>query len=195
MVKIRIPPFTRKPVETFFTSDTHFGHANVIKYSERPFLNVEEMNEGLIERWNERVSKGDHVYHLGDFSLTSKKEPHDVFFRLNGRIHLVRGNHDKVIKGWLQDQFEWVKDYHEMKGPGDVKIVLCHYGFMVWNKSHYGSWHLHGHSHGNLQNPNEVRRLDVGVDTHDYYPYSMDEVEEIMDGLGIFPVDHHRPRR
>lgn len=80
---------------TWFTSDTHFYHTNIIKYCDRPFSDVNEMNEKIIRNWNERVMPNDLVFHLGDFGLFKRdKRPESVLNRLNGRIYLIRGNHD-----------------------------------------------------------------------------------------------------
>lgn len=68
--------------------------------------------------------------------------------------------------------------------------MLCHYAFEVWNKKHYGSWHLHGHSHGALKF-RDIKRLDVGVDTNNYMPYSMDEIQGIMLKRGDDTPDGH----
>ena len=78
----------------FLTSDTHFNHGNIIKYCNRPYANVENMNEAMIESWNRFVGKDDIVYHLGDFAMGSKDEIERLVARLNGRIKLVKGNHD-----------------------------------------------------------------------------------------------------
>ena len=104
----------------WFTSDSHFNHYNVIKYSGRPWETVEDMNEGLIERWNECVKKGDTVYHLGDFTLTMRTELIDEWLgRLNGTIRLVRGNHDNWVKRLVRlkhkDKFKWIDNYKERR--------------------------------------------------------------------------------
>jgi len=187
-------------METFFTADTHFDHRGICNLAERPFDDVQHMNEMLIEAWNARVSQGDRVFHVGDFSLSSKERTLKFISRLNGQIFLLRGNHDKVIKSSLIDKFGWVKDYYELKEPlvgESKKIVLCHYAFMVWNKSHYGSWHLHGHSHGSLHDDCIAKRMDVGVDNHpDYAPFHLDEVEKFMSKREGHVIDHHdRSRR
>ena len=75
-------------------SDTHFNHANIIKYCSRPFESIEQMNEELIKRWNNTVAKDDIVYHLGDFAFGSKEQLKEILGRLNGRVRLVMGNHD-----------------------------------------------------------------------------------------------------
>ncbi len=79
----------------FFTSDQHFGHKNIIKFSNRPFNSVEEMDEMMIQRWNEKVGETDEVYHLGDVGLASSGKLRKILERLNGKIYLIKGNHEK----------------------------------------------------------------------------------------------------
>ena len=84
----------------WFTSDTHFSHANIIKYCHRPFASVEEMDEQLVSRWNAAVGPNDTVYHLGDFAVGDGKRFAKRVSRLNGRIKILPGSHDH---GWLGD--------------------------------------------------------------------------------------------
>ena len=177
--------------EVFFTADTHFGHKAIIKYSERPFEHLGQMDEALIAGWNERVGSKDEVYHLGDVSFWAPARTQAILDALNGKIYLVRGNHDKRIRGALEDRFEWVKDYYEYRRDKQ-SAILCHYPFETWRKSHHGSWHLHGHSHGALTQ--RGRRLDVGVDTNDLRPYHWDEIVDFMSQQEFVPVDHHGRR-
>ena len=178
--------------QTFVTSDTHFGHANIIKYSKRPFRDVHDMDEQLIQRWNAKVPSNSIVYHIGDFAFAEPSRLRELVRRLNGTIRLVRGNHDKRIRGDDVKLFDWVRDYYEAAGPGKRKIVMCHYPMVTWNKSHAGSWMLHGHCHGNLTMP-ETTRLDVGVDTHpNYEPYSLNEITRIMAKRTYLVADHHK---
>lgn len=163
----------------FFTADHHFGHKAIIRYSNRPFANIWEMNQSLVDRWNEVVGKDDEVYHLGDLVFGSRKTLKHIIESLNGKIHLIKGNHDKNIRGWVKDLFASVSNYKEIN-MDKQKVVLCHFPFRTWNKSHYGAFHLHGHSHGSL-GPEGTLRLDVGVDTNDYYPYSWDQVRFILE--------------
>ncbi len=158
----------------WFTADHHFNHSNVITYSKRPFANVEEMNEELIKKWNEVDKKGDTVYHLGDFSFSKAKQFKD---RLNGQIHLIRGNHDRESDEVYRKLFVSVSDIKIFK-TFEPHIILCHYALRVWNKCHYGTWHLYGHSHGHL--PDYGLSMDVGIDTNNYYPYSYEEIKEKM---------------
>lgn len=185
----------------WFTSDLHFGHRAIIRYSRRPWPDADAMADGLVERWNARVALADHVYVLGDFALLPRKRIGAVLERLNGTKYLVRGNHDHNAKGL----FEWEKDLHTLKVEDDrveggyQRIVLCHYPLLVWDRRHYGAWHLHGHSHGNLPDDPGALRLDVGVDVHGWAPLSYADVREIMETRPCWPcskpVDHHgRPR-
>lgn len=135
---------------TWFTSDHHFGHENIIEYAGRLFENVEKMDEALIGSWNMVVAPGDIVYHLGDFTLG--KEANKYFSRLHGHIKVLDNpwHHDKR---WLKYRYPYV----EIVDPIVVLerphvIVLCHYPFAEWDRKHHGSWHLHGHSH-NAFNP------------------------------------------
>jgi calcineurin-like phosphoesterase family protein len=178
-------------------SDTHFGHANIIKYSNRPFSDVEEMNEMMIQEWNKLVKPSDQVYHNGDFAFLQLDKLKRLLWRLNGNIHLMLGNHDKEITKHRADllkhgKFVTIQHYHELKVAGKM-IVLFHYGQRVWNKSHHGSIMLYGHSHGSL--PPHGLSVDVGVDckeiTHEYRPIHLDEVLKYMSKREAVVVDHH----
>lgn len=175
----------------WFTSDTHFGHANVIKYSNRPFDDVEEMNESLIKTWNDRVSEKDIIYHLGDFSFLGEKETMNILRRLNGHKHLILGNHDDSRWDWKY--FESVNYYKEVKHD-KKKIILMHYPIESWNGAHRGSWHLHGHCHGNLDNGLNTR-IDVGVDCFRYAPVSFEEISKLMEKRAFIAVDHHETNK
>ena len=150
----------------FVTSDQHFDHKNIIKYSERPFDSLDDMHEGIIKRWNSTVTPKDTVFVIVDFCFG--KNPH-YLDRLNGTLHLVKGNHDS--KATIRHpKWESVSDYKEMKHEG-VSFVLCHYPFETWRKSHHGSIHLHGHCHGNSKEV--VNRWDGGVDVFDFTPVNL----------------------
>jgi len=192
----------------FFSSDHHFGHRAIIDYADRPFETVGEMDDALVEAWNARVSPKDEVYYLGDISMTRTSRTAELVNRLNGRIYYLRGNHDDALKPVVTARFEWVKDYYELRhqkagtqeqwGRHAAKIILFHYPIQVWRENHFGSWHLHGHSHGSLRplpSQENIRRLDVSVDTRpDYAPYSLDEITEIMSTREHRPMDHHGRR-
>ena len=169
----------------FFTSDHHFGHKNIIQFSERPFKDVAEMDDILIERWNEKVSPEDEVYHLGDMGLSSSGKLRKILDRLNGKIYLINGNHEKSAQT-CHTRFEWIKDYYELVikddefERGEQLIVLFHYSMREWNASHWGTYHLYGHAHGTLADDPTSLSFDIGVDCHNFYPLSYEEVKAIM---------------
>jgi len=181
----------------FFTADTHFLHKNICEYSNRPFDSIEEMTETIVNRWNAVVAPGDTVFHLGDFAISYGKKHEkpidDLLSRLNGNKWLIYGNHDREE---VKKNSRWVKvlGYHELKvdlgGDHKTKIVLSHYAMRTWNQSHRGSFMLHGHSHGNLEDIGG-RTMDVGVDCHNFWPISIDQVNEFMKDRHHEPVDHH----
>lgn len=152
----------------YLTSDLHFGHYNIIKYCNRPFLSVEDMDNEMIKRWNSKVSPNDIVYVVGDFAIS--KSPSYYFQKLNGKKHLIKGNHDG--KKTLSLPWNSISDLLEIK-YNNKTIVCCHYAMRVWNKKHYGTLHAYGHSHNTL--PAWEGALDVGVDAHNFYPISVDE--------------------
>ena len=176
----------------FFTADTHFFHTNIIKYCNRPFKDSIEMNETIIRRWNDKVGRDDLIFHLGDFAFVKNRRLlHLLLERLNGKIVLIKGNHDKFV--WEnRDLFYAHHDsYHEIC-LGGQDITLCHYKMAIWNKSHRGAWHLYGHSHGTAPNHTSELSFDVGVDCHHFTPLSLDDVARIMTTEKNFkPIDHH----
>lgn len=188
----------------FFTGDTHFRHTNIIKYCNRPFASTDEHDKGLINNWNSVVTPNDDVYHVGDFAFLKHPRAmvddltfNNLISRLNGTIHFLWGNHDKelfkfkndIIKKWGK-KFIFLGHYYELKHEGQF-IVLSHYAHRVWNKSHHGSWHLYGHSHGTLPDDSHARSIDVGVDCHNYRPIEFNQVKEIMAKKHWTPLDHH----
>lgn len=159
----------------FFTSDHHFGHVNILKYSSRPFSNIEEMNEKLIENWNSIIASNDVVYHLGDFSMGGFEK---YVKRLSGNIIFIKGSHDKQNWPYMIELYpEGLRDEFGNKRL----IVLCHYSLRSWPKSHYASWSLFGHHHGKLE-PYGLS-FDIGVDCNNYYPFSLDEIIKKMKKL------------
>ena len=157
----------------WITADTHFGHANIIKYCQRPFSSVEEMDEAIISRWNAVVKPKDTIYHLGDFTL--KKSANEYLDKLNGKILFIPGSHDywlkKVDLNKYKGKLEILPLYKTIKICGE-KVTLCHYPMSSWDSSFYGSIHFHGHSHGKSEQiPN---RFDVGVDCNDFYPFNLE---------------------
>lgn len=165
---------------TIFTSDTHFGHANVIKYCDRPYASAEEMDAALIKNWNAKIQPKDTVWHLGDVAFAPKERTCEILSQLNGRKNLVLGNHDRRFKNdpELRSFFESIHDGFVEMNIGKTSFFLCHYPMLSWNKSFHGSIHLHGHCHGKVKYDTNILRLDVGVDA--YGPIETNEIISML---------------
>ncbi|GGD87979.1 hydrolase [Aureimonas endophytica] len=156
----------------WFTSDTHFGHANVIRLSNRPFEGISEMREHLIAAWNAVVRSDDDVYHLGDFAYrATANETAKIFARLHGRKHLIVGNHDNEATRILA--WESVSEIKQIAVDGH-RLFLCHYPVLEWAGYWRGAVHLFGHVHG--RRPGVGRSCDVGVDCWSYRPVALPEI-------------------
>lgn len=163
----------------YFTSDTHYGHYNIIKYSKRPYKDVKEMNEAMIENWNTIVKDDDTVFHLGDIMFS---KDYSILDKLKGKKSFIRGNHDsEVIVGEIRKRHLAMRDYYELK-YFDRKLILCHFPLLSWNGARKGTIHVHGHSHGTINDLNvNCRRVDVGVDVYNYRPVSIDQIIDEME--------------
>ena len=169
----------------FFTSDTHFGHANIIRFCNRPFGTVEEMDEALVANWNGKVGGNDTVYFLGDlFFRASIDRVRDILGRLKGRKHLIIGNHDSswMTKELGDKYFVEIANYLDISNGGR-HLVMCHYPMLCWGGEEK-SWMIHGHIHNNrhmdywplLQVRERV--LNAGVEINSYAPVSFEELLE-----------------
>lgn len=183
----------------FFTSDPHMGHKNIIKYCQRPFSDTNEMDEKIIENWNNTVKEDDIVFILGDIGMArtdSKSRFEDLINkikRLNGRKILVPGNHDRhaLMSEGFRDLFEDIR-YQLFIKVEDKEIYLNHFPFTCFDGSYKGegaTWQLFGHVHsfpGSLGL--DIERLDklfptqydVGMDNNNYTPVSFEQVKEII---------------
>lgn len=170
----------------YFTSDLHFCHSNIIKLSKRPFKNVEEMNNTLVQNWNSCISDDDEVYVLGDFSYRgSVQEVNTILKKLKGKKYLIKGNHDGFIndKAFDSKAFEWIRDYHILSYK-EINLVLFHYPILEWQGFFGDSLHLYGHVHNSTKDEKQRKRLDilgsrainVGVDVNDYHPISIERL-------------------
>lgn len=169
----------------WWTADLHFGHANIIRYCDRPFDGVEAMDEGLIERWNDAVAPDDEVWVLGDFALGGLAEHLPLAKRLAGHKILVAGNHDACWEGRPKGGFErWIDEYLEagferiVQPPttaalGGTVLVVHHFPyhgdsrgdverFAEHRPDDQGAWLLHGHVHDRWRQAG--RQINVGVD-------------------------------
>lgn len=190
--------------QQFFTSDLHFGHTNIIKYCNRPYSTVDEMNEALIANWNEVVPEENaDVYILGDLVMGKFAENIKLIKELNGRKWLVSGNHDRCWPGH-KNYFNQIKKYLDAGISGvsqnlllrlnanpDHNVTLSHFpkraslGAYDHRYSDYyqttNQWVLHGHVHDTWKVDFENKQINVGVDVWDYKPVSEETLGQIID--------------
>lgn len=161
----------------YFISDTHFYHTNIIKYCNRPFNNVEDMNELIIDNWNSIVSDTDTIYHLGDFCLSSDNDIKSIFNRLNGNKILIRGNHDrKSVKFYENIGFKVLT--HAPIIIDEYKLMLSHVPLLDTIIKD-GYINIHGHIHNKELDNNcfsKDKHINVSVDVTGFKPISLDEI-------------------
>ena len=151
-------------MNNWVTADMHLFHKTAS--NKRAFDSVFDMNDFLIERWNDRIKPMDTVWHLGDMTLGGKLALIGVISKLNGQINIIPGGHDKRWMksfnfGIASGVYEYPAQYHLMGILHKLPIVLNHWAMRTWHMSHYGSIHLYGHSHGSLEGLG--KSMDVGV--------------------------------
>ena len=169
----------------YLTSDTHFGHENIIKYIHRPFRNSEEMDNVILNNINDVVDVNDRLYILGDFTMHRNfNDCMKYREQINCKhVHLILGNHDRrFANAGKPSPFETEQDYLELKFNNRY-FCLSHYPMLFWNGRDYGSIMCHGHLHSSMRT-NEInqwqgiKRFDVGVDSNNFKPVSLDYIFE-----------------
>jgi calcineurin-like phosphoesterase family protein len=176
---------------TYITSDHHFSHKNILKYTNREFSLVEEMNEHMINEWNSVVTDNDTVFYLGDFCFErNPTKINEILYRLKGDIVFIKGNHDSE-ELCRNKRFSYVADYYELAVEG-YRFVMMHYPLLEWNGGHKGNIMLHGHCHGNLGKITN-RRVDVGVDSLGYKPKNLSQIIQYIKDKNVWEIlpKHH----
>lgn len=183
-------------MSTYFSSDAHYYHKNIIKYCNRPFETVEEMNAELIKRHNEVVKPEDTWYFLGDFGFASNNKLKEIIAQLNGKKIIICGNHDRGVTKMLALGFDFAC-YEMVLNVGGHRCRLSHFPYRPTEEEikdlsyddRYldkrpqrvpGEFLLHGHHHSK---PTEILKswqLDVGLDGHDYKPWSEIEIQRVI---------------
>jgi calcineurin-like phosphoesterase family protein len=166
----------------FFISDTHFSWSAVMKAENRPFNSIEEMDETLIQRWNNTVSKKDTVYHLGDFAYG---RVFNIKNRLNGYVHLILGNHDHLNRE-EKKLFVSVSDLKHLKSV--PRIIMSHRPLRSWEPSKSKRIHLHGHCHGKLEK-GDYNCLDISDPVWEWTPIPLERIINIFEGREISPSE------
>ena len=129
----------------YYIADMHFGHTNVLRFDNRPFSDTAQMDDTLIQNWNERVATDDTVYVLGDAFWKNEENSIRIIQQLNGHKHLIQGNHDRV-KGKLRPYWESIEQYAEVNDENRL-VILSHYPILFYKNQHYGAVMLYGHVH------------------------------------------------
>lgn len=161
-------------MDVFVISDHHFYHENIIRYCNRPYKDLKEMHYNMIEKWNSVVGKNDTVLHLGDFSFGDKYRVDGIKKQLNGKIYMVKGNHDKHGVSWYNN----------------VGITMIKKPFMIDNIlfSHARKTDsdcnicIHGHSHSHLpllENIDNTKYYNVSVENLNYTPI---KIKDLLNG-------------
>jgi calcineurin-like phosphoesterase family protein len=199
--------------KAFFISDTHYHHKSIVRGSStwadktgcRDFDSLEEHDKALVERINGIVGEDDILFHLGDWSFGGFEMIQELRDKIVCKnIHLILGNHDHHIENNRQNcrrNFLSVNHYLELSLNKEM-IIMSHWPMKVWNHAHKGSWHLHGHTHNNLasddiwlsgvvETDSPRKTMDVGVDTNNLFPYTFEDIKNIMSKRPVKVVDHH----
>lgn len=177
---------------TYFTSDQHFGHSNIIRLCSRPFASLEEMDETMLARWNAKVKDSDKVFVLGDLFFRAS-DPEEILRRLKGRKILALGNHDHSWTGKV-DPLRYFESVHTMleTGDGAHTLTLCHYPLMTFNHC-MSAYMIHGHIHGNTNADywpylkTHERILNASVEVNNYEPVTF---EELVENNRLFKSSH-----
>lgn len=182
----------------YFTSDTHFNHENIIKFCNRPYNSVAEMNNDMIEKWNNKVPKDALVFHLGDFAYGKFADTKEIRDKLNGKIILIKGNHDwkNNASSPTQEKILFENVYNQLLIKIDKRYVyLNHYPFLCYAGTYSDVenqyYQLFGHVHSRKQiqtigkDDERLKYLfptqyDVGVDNNDFTPLSWSDVDNII---------------
>ena len=191
-----------------FTSDLHFGHANIIRYCNRPFADVGEMNEGLVANWNEVVGADDEVWVLGDVAMGPIHESLSFVGRLAGRKVLVAGNHDRCWAGHGPASEKWIDVYRDagfdaiLQGAvtttvAGIEVRCCHFPyagdsrdeerFVAERPADDGLVLLHGHVHEKWRT--NGRQINVGVDRWNYRPVPEATLVGLISAAASGPAD------
>lgn len=184
--------------EWLFSSDLHINHGGQDKKSgimkhcaaTRPGVDVFEMNDIMISRITSKckgrdktnlVLAGDIYFGPDEHAISYIQQLYNV-----ATLHLVNGNHDEnLLKSNIVALFDTTSDILRITGKRNkraIDVTVCHYPMISWQNSYHGSLMLHGHTHGTLQTVTK-NSMDIGVDTNNLYPYSLDEI------LTIFPKE------
>ena len=188
----------------YYISDTHFYHANIIRYDKRPFETVEEMNEKMIKYWNWTVTKADHVYIIGDFCWGKADRWEEILPQLKGHKHLILGNHDlKEMPPSVREHFESVDTLKEIIDPKGRRIIMCHYPILTYRCDFNPNMYMfYGHVHNTKEyelvkkwkkesyalSPSQANLYNCWCGFYDWRPATFEQITA-QEYAGGFPID------
>jgi len=187
---------TKFPEEgVWFTSDTHFNHQKILEFCKRPFENIDEHDQKLIENWNSKISPDDTVFHLGDFCFGGYPKWEEIRNQLNGHIILIYGNHDQKNRTAGTDELFDYTSFQMQIQIGKQMVYLNHFPFLCFAHGNIDTYknsysvQLFGHIHSGPNSTSEdtsrsdmlyPTQYDVGVDNNNYFPVSWKEIKTII---------------
>lgn len=168
----------------WFSADLHLLHYKITNICNRPII-PEEHDEWLINRINSVVDKKDEFFILGDVSMGSRTKTDALLDKINGRKHLILGNHDNNIHNSTRfESISQIKNFNfSSESYPNIHLVLCHYPIASWERKVHGAGHLFGHTHARFQNTG--LSFDIGVDANDYYPLNLEQVMNKMTKISL----------
>lgn len=198
----------------FFLADPHLGHTNVLRFDNRPFDNIEQHDQCIINNWNLKVRDNDEVYVLGDISWYDVPKTAEIYENLKGKKHLILGNHDRKYgrSTELRKVFIEITDYKEIN-VDNRDLILSHYPIPCFNKHFYGAYHFYGHVHNSkewmmmeevrqemikrLEKPCNMINVGVMMPYMNYIPRTFEEIakgydEMILQGLADVQSNYSR---
>lgn len=187
--------------DIWFSADYHLGHKNIIKHDNRPYSDVEEMDTAIIANHNSVVKPSDKFYFAGDLTWAKRRADIENYLsQLQGQLFFIKGNHDykETIRAY-EKYGVYLGEKKRIQIDG-LDIILDHFANRVWNKSHHGSLHFYGHSHGSLEAEPWGKSIDIGITNAarilgEWRPFNYHtELKPIMDQRTIKFVDHHTER-
>lgn len=183
-------------MKSYFSADFHLLHQNIIKYDNRPFKSIQLMDTAIIGNCMDLFRTGDEFYFLGDFALGNIQNIESYIQTLASsgvKMFFIKGNHDKNEMIKLYNKYGTYLGEQKKVRVNGQDIVLNHYRMDVWDKSHHGTWHLHGHSHHSLPERRNSRCIDVGINGkgYNYKPLEFEQVADYISLKTWEPIDHH----
>lgn len=189
----------------FLSADPHFGHFNIIRFCNRPFASIQEMDDAIINNYNQDIGSNDLLIIVGDFAAKNIRQYRE---RINcNNVWLIEGNHDRISSHKpgplirssnlsntpIFQKIETLCEISVIKENTKQAIILCHYAMRAWPQSHRGSYMCYGHTHHMMPDDPDLLSIDVGVDAHNYRAISIDQVSAIMaERKKTWKADHVR---